>query len=78
MANKKLYTCASGIDLLKTGNVFWAWSREDDLQAGDYRVTVPEEAIKTVTDHDQYHIDPTNMDIKYSEIKRLKKVTAKG
>jgi hypothetical protein len=78
MANKKLYTCGSGIDLLKDGFKFWAWKREDDLSLSDYRLTVPEEAIVAVNE-DTFQVDPTNVTIKYSQVKRLpKKVTAKG
>jgi hypothetical protein len=78
MANKKLYTCGSGIDLLKSGFKFWAWKREEDLSLSDYRLTVPEEAIVEIG-IDTYQIDPTNHNIKYSQVKRLpKKVTAEG
>jgi hypothetical protein len=65
---KILYTCSSGLSLLKMGMSFGAWGPEYADPTKEVRLEVPEAAI---TDSEfeghGYEVTPAGFDIKYRE-----------
>lgn len=64
---KTLYTCSSGLKLLKMGMSFGAWGPEYANPETDVRVEVPEAAISdSEFEGHGYEVAPAGFDIRYT------------